>query len=312
MFDGEYSRRTVLRRSLATAGAGAMAGIAGCSSIPNPFGGGAPYTNWLPAPDDLGDSDHYRFTYLNMDDLESHEDKFGDNSTDPDGFEEFWAPLDTDWEDTSNVTLFGGFGLENLVIEADFNKDDAISDLEDEDFDDDSDYNGYTIMLSDSEERAIAVSGSDIILTSATESSDEGTPSTGETGKVETIIDAKKGNSERYGEASEDMSALTGELGGGTFVSGGTREEPEEANAENGQFEAMVARGSQSKVKGDTTERKWVVVYESEGDVDTGDLEDWVGENDGSDGEFDDVDDLSYNKNGRKGIITGKSNTDNI
>jgi len=314
MSDREYSRRTILRRSAATAGAAGLVSTAGCSSIPNPFGGGAPYTSWLPAPDELGDADHYRFNYINMGQVESNEDEFDDESFDLGQFEELWTPLDFDWEDVSHFTTFGGFfGLGGgYAIEADYNLGDATSTLEDEDFEEDSEYNGYTIMLTGNGQQAYAVDGSAVIITSATEESDSGTPSGGNTDRVETIIDAKKGNTDRYGDASDDMSTLTGALGGGTIVSGGTMEEPEEESVENGQFENMVAEGQRVKVNGDTANAKYVIVYESSDDVDTGDLEEWVGESDGNDGQFEDLDDPSYSSNGRKGVITGTVNTDDL
>src|SRR6056297_2586695 len=105
MFERTYTRRGMLRRGLATAGAGALVGAAGCSSIPNPLGGGPAYANWLPVPDDVDESDHYGFTYFNMDDLEQHEDKLDEDSTDPSTFEDFWEPLDFDWEDTTGLTI---------------------------------------------------------------------------------------------------------------------------------------------------------------------------------------------------------------
>jgi len=307
----EYSRRTVLRRSLATAGAGALVSTAGCSSIPNPLGGGAPYASWLPDPDEIGDSDHYRFNYFNLGEIESNEDNVDDFEGSE--LEEFWSPLDIDWEDVSNLTAFGPlFGLSTLAIEADYNKDDQISTLEDEDYDEDSEYNGYTIMLSDNEEDAVALNGNAVITTSATDDSGDGTPEGGDTDKVETVIDAKKGNVDRYQQANEDMKALTSALGGGTVITGRTTDEPDEATPADGDFENMVAKGSSSKINGDTVKEKWVVVYDSEDDVDQGDLEDWVDENSDDDQEFADVEDISYNTNRRKGIVTGKTDADDF
>ncbi|MDS0282494.1 hypothetical protein [Haloarcula onubensis] len=313
MFDRTYTRRTLLRRSLATAGAGALVGAAGCSSIPNPLGGGASYADWLPVPDDIGDSDHYNFTYLNLDDFESNEDEIDEESFDPASYEDFWDPLDIDWEDVSGLTIlgFGGmFGFGGLVIEAEFNRDDVISDLEDEDFDEDGDHEGYTLMLDESESQVYAIGDGAAVLTPARDT--DGESSSGETGTAEAVIDAKTGNADRYADDSEAMSTLVDELGGGTLVSGRTMEEPEDASPENGTFDAMVAQGQQAKINGETTDVKYVVVYESSDDVDTGDLEDWVDENDGSDEQFDDVDDISYNQNGRTGVISGTINTDDL
>jgi len=260
----------------------------------------------LPVPDDVGDSDHYNFTYLNMDDFEKHEDKLDDDSTDPSSYEDFWDPLDIDWEDTTGLTIlgFGGlFGFGGFIIEAEYNRDEIISSLEDDDFEEDSEHQGYAIMLGPNDSQVYAVGNNAVVLAATSD---------GDTDNAEAIIDAKAGEADRYGDDSDDMNELIGALGGGTFVNGRTMEEPEDDNPENGTFDAMVAMGSQAKINGDQTKRKWVVVYEEESDVDTGDLEDWVDENDGSDEQFDDVDDISYNKNGRKGIITGTIDTDDL
>jgi len=298
MFDGTYTRRTMLRRSLGAVGAGAAAGIAGCSSL-NPFGGGAGvYADWLPEPDDIGDSDHYRFTYLDTEALEANEDELPDNF-DIDSFEDSWNPVDVDWEDTSMVLFFNAI----TVIEADFTREDVADDLEDADYDDDTDHQGHTIYLGPNELRAYAVGDSTIVLRTAAYGSDP-------VDSVEAVLDANNGEEDRYGDDSEDMAALTGELGGGAIVSGRTMEEIDNDNPDAGRFDHMVAAGSTTTINGETADRKWVIVYEEQDDVDTGDLEDWVDAND--DGEFEAVDDISYNQNGRKGVVTGTIDTDDL
>jgi len=138
------------------------------------------------------------------------------------------------------------------------------------------------------------------------------TPSNDSADIAEAIVDAETGNADRYADDNEDMSTLVGELGGATFVNGNTMEEPEDADPANGTFDAMVAEGQRAQVNGQRSDVKYAVVYESSDDVDTGDLEEWVDENDGSDEQFDDVDDISYNQNGRAGVITGKIDTDDL
>ncbi|WP_276252049.1 hypothetical protein [Haloarcula rara] len=306
MTERTFTRRTMLRRSLATAGAGALVGAAGCSSIPNPLGGNTPYANWLPVPDDISDDDHYSFTYLNLDDIESNEDELDDESFDTSNFEGTWAPVDIDWEDVSGVTTIGigGFlGLGGLIVEAEFDRDDAISDLEDEDFEEDSEHEGYTLMLGPEESQAYAVGDGALVSAPASE---------GDTGTVEAIVDAKTGNGDRYGDENDDMGELIDALGGGTIIDGRTMDEPDEAEPAEGTFDAMVASGQRAKINGESTDLKHVVVYESEDDVDTDDLEEWVTENDGDDGQFENLEDISYDSNGRKGIITGTGDTDEL
>ncbi|MBX0286675.1 hypothetical protein [Haloarcula salinisoli] len=304
MFEGTYTRRAMLRRGLATAGAGALVGAAGCSSIPNLLGGTTPYAKWLPAPAAVDDSDHYNFTYFNVDDLEAHEGEIDDGDLKPPKSGEFLGPVDIDWQDASGVTTlgFGGlFGFGGFVVEADFDRDDAISDLEANGFTEDSEHEGYALMLGSFEKRVYAVGDGAIVLSVSLG---------GDTDMAEAIIDAKTGNVDRYGDDSDDMSALIGALGGGTYVKGSTTDIPEEADPADGVFDNMVARGEQAKIKGQDTALKHVVVYESSDDVDTDDLREWVDENNADGERFGNLDDPSYNSNGRKGVITGTVPTD--
>lgn len=300
MSDGRYTRRGMLRRSAATVGAGTLLGVAGCSSV-NPFGGGGGvYANWLPVPDDIGDSDHYQFIYLDTENLEANEDELPDNF-DLSFFESRWNPVDIDWEDTSTILSFDSI----VIADAEFTREDAVEDLEDEDFEEDTDHEGYTLYLGPNELQAFALNDSYVLVAFGAYTSDP-------IEMLEAVIDANSGEAERYGEDSEDMSALVDALGGGSVVTARTTEEPDNDNPEAGRFDHMVARGNEATIDGDTADRRWVVVYESAEDVDTGDLEDWVDANDGSDETFDDVDDISFNQNGRLGVISGTSDTDDL
>jgi len=274
---------------------------AGCFGV-NPLGGGGSgaYANWLAAPDDIGDSDHYRFTYLDTEAIESNEDELDDESFEMNSYEEFWEPLSFDWEDTSLILLAG----QAVIIEAEFAREDAVSDLEDDDFEEDGDHEGFTTFLGPNEAQAFGI-GDNVVAFAGGYGIDDPVDI------VEAVIDAQTGNGERYGEASENMSTLLGELGG-SVATGSTMEEVDADNPENGQFENMVAEGDTATINGETADRKWVIVYEEQDDVDTGDLEDWVDENDSNGAVFDDVDDISYNQNGRKGVVTGTIDTDDL
>jgi hypothetical protein len=289
----------MLRRSAATVGAGTLLGIAGCSSL-NPFGGGGAYANWLPVPDDIDAGDHYQFTYLDTENLEGNEDELPDDF-DLSFFESTWSPADIDWEDTSTILSFDSV----IVADAEFTREDVVSDLEDEDFDEDTDHQGYTLYLGPNELQAFALNDSNLLVAFGVIQSDP-------IDLLEAAIDANNGEAERYGEDNDDLSTLVGELGGGSVVTGRTTEEPDNDDPEAGRFDHMVARGNESAIDGDTADRRWVVVYDSADDVDTDDLEDWVDANDGSDEMFDDVDDISYNQNGRLGIVSGTSDTDDL
>ena len=300
MIDRTHTRRAMLRRTLATAGAGALLGTAGCSGL-NPLSGGAgAYADWLPVPDDIGDRDHYQFAAVDTETLAANEDELSEEF-DVSSLEESWSPVDIDWEDTSMILLFRSV----VVIRDGFTREDVVDDLEDEDYDEDGEHQGHTMLVGPYELSAFAVGDQTLVLQTSAYQSDP-------VDTVEAVLDAKNGDEERYGDDSEDMATLQGELGSATVVSGRTMEEVDNDNPDVGRFDNMVAEGSTTTIDGETADRTWVVIYESADDVDTDDLEDWVDENDSNGGTFDDVDDISYSQNGRAGIVTGTSDTDEI
>lgn len=293
----DLTRREALRLGGATAALAATGSMAGCSSIP--FIGGAGYTNWLFAPGTIGDVDHYNFGYTDVKRVRNNEDEFDDQYYDSfESNEDSW-PLDqtgVDVDDVDSQLSLGSVGR----VAGSFAKDEVTGDLEDEDFEHDTDHEGYAIYHQD-DQRAVGVKENEFVHARLR----YGTQADDARDVVETLIDTNAGDEDRYVDDSEDFKKLTDELGSGTFVSGGTQEEVEETNAENGQFEGAVASGYAFTVNGETSDLKHVYVFSDEGDVDMGDVEDWT---DGDD--FDDVDDVSSSQSGRVVTVTGSFDTD--
>lgn len=302
MADGNYTRRSVLRRGSAAVGAGALASLAGCTDAVNSVvGGGGDYQSWLPEPGEIGDRDHLSFTYLDLAAFANNEDELSDETADGiETVESYWDPINVDWDEASSVLLVS----EVVVAEAEYDIEDAVEDLEDADFDEETDHEGYRIFVR--EGRGIGVGNGRIITTTPFSRLEDPED------VIETIIDVNNGEEDRYVDESDDMATLVDALGSGASVSGRTTEEPGEPRPESGSFDEMVARGSRGRINGETSNRKYVVVYEDENGVDLDELEEWVDANDGSDERFDDLDDIEYDQQGRKGIITGTIDTDEI
>ena len=260
------------------------------------------YADWLPAPERIGGQDHYPFSYFDMEAFESNEDELSEASFDPEGVERLWSPLEFGWRAVSNLTLFAEVGFPYVVIEASFDREGAITTLANEGFEEDSAYNGYTVMRDTAQDRAYGVGDGTVAIVSGQNS----------VGSVETILDTDSGDTERYDEASDDMATLIGELGGGSFVRGETMAPPDRFDAEQGEFPGMVARGSRARINGATTAQEWVIVYESSDDVDTDDLETWVDANRASGDQFESAENISYSSEGRVGIVTATGDTSDI
>lgn len=303
MSDNDHTRRSVLRRAGTAVGAGALASVAGCvDSLPGLGSGGTSYETWLPEPDTVTSGDHSSFWFLDTATFESNEDELDDSMVDTlESIEQVWQPVGVDWDETSTILL-----LDNVVpvVEADFETEDVVDDLEDEDFDEDDEYEGYRLFERDT--RGFAVGNGRLIAIGQFIRSEDPIDD------LEAIIDVNNGEEDRYVDEVEEMSVLVDELGNGTSINGRTLDAPDEPAPEQGVFDEMVAEGHASSINGETADETYVIVYDSEDDVDLDDLEDWVDENDGSDQQFDDLDDIEYTQKGRKGVITGTLDTDEI
>lgn len=296
MFDLRATRRAMLRRAAATAGAGALLGTAGCSSLSGLFGDdGVQYTEWMPAPGQDGAGGRFDFAYYDLTALASEASTLGGE---PDVFEETWAPLSLVWEDATAVVTVGLVD----VVTASFDRFTAASTLEGEGYTEVGTHRGYTIY--ETEGRAFGLTDGTIVVSGDSQFDGAGEPAD----RIRAVVDAKTGGTDRYYEESEGLQALVDELGAATLVTGTL---PDEATAtnESGRFENLRAEGSATTLSGGTASEKWVFVYERPRDVDIGALRAYVEANDnttgGSSAPFDSVEELSYEQRGKKGVITG-------
>ena len=127
---------------------------------------------------------------------------------------------------------------------------------------------------------------------------------------VETVAGVQNGDTESYGTAIENASPLFDALGGGVFVTGSTFEQVDGDDPENGTLEDSVAQGLAFSFGDEEFNVSGVVVYDTEDDVDTGDVEDWADEGTSlANGEIDDVETSS---NGRVGTFSGVVDYDDL
>jgi hypothetical protein len=303
------TRRTALKSGAATAGLLAVGSLSGCSSIPF-IGGGAGYTEWVPAPDEFQESESLFVNYSNNSTVAENEDNFDGDYYD--SIENDVDALDIDFEDiTLDLTISGAI----QVYDGDYEEQTVIDALEDEDtggaeFAEDGEYEGYTVYLNDADsapdepQTAYGLNGTTVVQTGT--SGDNNAEDV-----LEIAIDTQTGNGTRFTDDSEDFSTLTDELGGGTSLSASVREEAvEDGTPESGSFEGQIASGSKITVNGEQSDAKFVVVYEDEGDTDQGDLEDYFDES--LDDTFSPNGDPSYDTGGRTGVIEFTFDTDEL
>ncbi|WP_254538301.1 hypothetical protein [Halomarina litorea] len=308
MEDDSFTRRNLLKTGVTAATGGLVATTAGClGGAPGVslLGGDGRYTDWLVAPDKLGDSDHYSFYHLRPAAFADHEDQLGSDNYDQlemlfSGPAERWTGVDFD--EVTDLVSFGPASVYTTEVpEAD-----VVEDLEDEDFDDESDLEGYTVYVSSDESVAVGVNGETLVW------GRESYQGSDAVDVVERVIEAKAGEEDRYADENEHFTALVDRLGDGDLVYGRTREESDADDPANGEFRDLVARGTTVSLDGETADMRWALVFEDENDIDVDDVKEYVDENDGSDGTFDDLDDVSVSSSGRSAIVTGSKDADDL
>ena len=291
------TRRSLLGRCLIAAG---VAASAGCSTLLGSDGGNTDvFTQWLPVPSALGDGDHYQFDYYDLATLSAQREHLGG---DPTVFERTWQPVGLSWDDATAVVVVDGVA----VVTAEFDRDAVVSDLREAGYDHTDEFK-RTARYRNSETGTVFAVTDDTLLVASMDR--YGTASTDPSSRIEAVVEAQTGDADRYVETNADMQALVEALGTGTLVSARTLDESDVATARSGRFENLVAEGSRSVVDGESVEETWVYLYDRPRDVDMATLESYVRANDdGSDAvdaRFAAVEDISYTREGRKGIITG-------
>ena len=213
------SRRELLKIGSVAAGTSVTGALAGCvGEVPLADGTSiGSYPNWLYEPGTGSDSDHYQFQLFQLSNITEYEDEFDDVMYDNiTAIEQTYSYLDIDIEDMDTLLYFDG-GV--TVLTGSYVTEDVIEELKDEDYDEETDHEGYTIYLTADETTAVGVSDEAVLVTSNVY---------GEAAElVETVIDTELGDEDRYATENEAFSELTSVLNVGTSVSGRTHEPTE-------------------------------------------------------------------------------------
>lgn len=300
------TRRGFLKTGVtASLGIGTALSLSGCSQIPIiGSDGGASFTKWLHEPGEFRDVDHYNVTLIRPTRVLSNEDLFSEDQIDraEDAYDDRLAPTDLDTDQLDRL-VFTNVGT---ILTGSYDENDVIEELEDNDFDDESEGNGYTVYATRDEERAYAV-GSDAIVNGRYLSE-------GETALdvTEELLDVRNGDEDRYTEESDAMDRLIGELDDGFQLWARTFEETDTDDPEAGEFVASVATGWSQSLSSTTSTFKYVVVYDDERDVDVDDLEDWYETAAADDETLAELDDVEYSTSGRAAILEGKVDPDDF
>ena len=300
---GHTTRRTLLK----LAGAGLSASLAGCMGVlsTNSLADLGNYTAWLPSPDEIYDSTHYFAFLYDPPGILDAEDRFSNGTFD--ALEATieraaFSELSVDEIDSlliignRDISVFtGNFDITKVVEEIDS---DVIG------LDDEGEYKGVKVHISEDGTSAIgAAEGLLAIVQGGADDPDD---------ILETVIDTKRGDEDRYADENEDCKLLTEEVGRGAITVVETRQKIRGSYPERGQFDDSVGWGYRWEFNGETTQDTTVIPFDSERDVDLDDLRDWVEANSGTSETFDGYNEVTYEQKGRLAILKGTIDTEDL
>jgi hypothetical protein len=295
---GCTSRRNVLK-SAGLVGATAVTGLSGCLGT-SVLGGGSTYTEWMYAPAEV-DADHYAFWVLQPDTWTEYENELDDELySNYEGLEEQYAATGVDFDDLDSIIRFESVS----VLTGSFESEDVVEHLVDfEEFTENTEHEGFTIYVGHEGLDRTAVGVADGTIVRSEYGYDANAVET-----VELAIDTKQGTADRYVDENEHFAALTDALGDGVSIRGRTMDEVEESIISQGEFQHMLAGGSDLSINGETAQFQATGVFEEADDIEKEDLEEWID----SDIAFAEVEDPSIKTNGRIAKIVGTVETSEI
>lgn len=334
----DITRRKLLRVGAGTAALGAVGSLSGCSAIQdlNPLGGGGlgSFTNWVYEPDAFeSDAESLSNSAVSYKSMLSNKGKLND-FTRLSILGTSYPTLGIAPEDVAmqlnlpnGRVITGSFDTETVKTELSAsqaetptrgaeNRGGPVGSTE---YESDSTYNdNYEIFVQSEPEEspnAIAIGNGNIVEGRRVPNVGNDSDSVDAPEVVEGIIDTGSNGDNRFVDSSDTFKTLTDTLNNGIGVNFEVLANPvgsDDGGNENiptADFDGLVASGRADQVNGGTTKKQWVYVYDSEGDVNESDVNEWVEANNTGDGSLANHDDISVNTNGNTATVTAKQPT---
>ncbi|WP_248517401.1 twin-arginine translocation signal domain-containing protein [Salinarchaeum laminariae] len=199
------SRRRFLKSSGALVGTGILASAAGCTGILGGGGGGGggaipgSYTNWQYAPGTIRDTDNYFFNGIAPIEINEYEDSFDEEwfDTTEAEVESQYELLDIDFDEVETVMSFDG-STAQVLLGYEAEREDVTDALEENEFEEGEEYEGYQMFVGPNEQRAVALDDSDIVIgrsTSMTGGTDNPIEGNGQSGSKQDLRSINYGES---------------------------------------------------------------------------------------------------------------------
>lgn len=264
--------------------------------------GSGDWTRWLHDPGDLFDHDLYQAFHFRPRRIVEHEDEFDEDLFEAlEAIDESFDHVDVDFDEVDSMVIYTRI----FVLLGAFTVEDVVEELDDHDYDDEAEHEGFEIFLSADERQAVGVSEAVLVLAAAGPDDDADEV-------VEHVIDTGIGEEDRYVDEDEGFAAMVDALPEGDIVLALPHEEPDDTDAERGVFENSVGVAMSLQLQGETTAVTIVVGFAEEDDVDLDDVEEHIDENDGTGEPYDDFDDLEFSQRGTVALVEGVIDTDDL
>jgi|GEM_PF-3896907 len=270
-YDEVIGRREFLRSSAVAGSLAALSGCAGVSidDVPGVSGSDLSLRQYAYAPDAV-DKDAYGVALFDVATIDEIDTDIPDEIAD--GFESRYAWLHqvtgVDFDDATTVAAFDS----TVVMAAEHSQDDVDDELDEAEFDDDDEMNGFTLYQNGEETRSVAIDGSTIVGSTLTGDADEAIE------VLETTLDTRNGDEDRYADETPVFSTLLDSLDGGAAATGHVHAATEETNTEVGTFEDERARGVRATfdVEAETTTNEFVLAFEEGTEPPADDIREWT------------------------------------
>ncbi|GAB3689351.1 hypothetical protein GCM10028857_24580 [Salinarchaeum chitinilyticum] len=201
----EGSRRRFLKASGAVVGTGLLGASAGCTGILGGGGGGGggaipgSYVDWQYAPGEIRDTDHYSFSAMAPIEVDEYEDSFDEEFFDSteQTFESQYEFLDIDFDEIETTLSFDG-NTAQVLLGYTADREDVTEALEDNEFEEGDEYEGYQQFVGPNQQRAVGIDDSDIVIgrsTAMTGGTDNPVAGDGQSGSTQDLRSISYGES---------------------------------------------------------------------------------------------------------------------
>lgn len=333
----EITRRKLMRVGAGATALGAVGSLSGCSAIQDliPGGGGglSNYTNWVYEPDNFESDgaglDNSAFSYKQMLSNEGNLNDFTRLSVLGSSYPTLGigpedVAMEVDLPDGRVIT--GSFDTDAVTTELTASKVSTPSTPAENmggntgstEYESDSEYNGYEIFVQSEPEEspnAIAVGDGTIVEGRRVPNTGNESSPVDASDVAEGIIDTGSDGDSRLVDSDDTFSTLTDTLNNGVRVDFELLEDAigsDDGGNENiptADFDGLVASGRADQINGGTTKKQWVYVYDSEGDVNESDVNEWVEANNTGDGLLAKHDNINVNTDGNTATVTAEQPT---